>query len=658
MAYPTNNNLRAEWWLRKLRYSQTFMKPYVDAGIRLRRMYENRANTDREELIDDMALDPGSRAKPSLVFGWIDQSVSNSNAKDPKFRARLRKRGKSQEQDLAQGMESPQDLENDASDYLNDLWFETEQRHQDRRVQRDAYFCFGVKKLGVVPDVVDYGGAERVESEFVEDDADVETLMLSGGQFMQVTREQDHAEHIDKHNEALEEDDLTEEAIAALEQNIKDHKAFLNGQPLRTDQEYGRAFGVRWPFEDFAMDWMSQDGLKDARWIAFRVTKPIEDVRNDKTFMREARKDVKPTGRPKDAPAPTMASGDDDDFGLVTYWEIYARGFATSAYRRINLMCVVAEQDNGGMILRHGRWPFDSLTDYPCELLTYNQGVGRSWFGKPYLLNAGAENTQAIMNEMYDSVLSTIRKHKNLVFYDPDVVDEADALDIVEGPDNIAIPAKGLAQGAAPVVPVDLLPANYDATTFSSFLVNAFDRSAGTPQPGMSNDETATEAAINERKVTAREDARDESFEVYQTTCARKMWQLQGEFGREDLPDIFRFEIDVAGRAVTTAVERRQWNELLATFSGLVEYSMSMQLPPPNLPALAEQLLIRGFDIDNPEDLWPAIGLDGVPEQLAGMTQQMGQAGMQAPQGIQGATQSPATTTSEVDIMRDAISAR
>lgn len=658
MAYPSENRERAEWWLRKIRYSQKFMKPYVDAGIRLRHLYENRANTQREELVDEVALDPGSRAKPSLVFGWIDQSVSNSNAKDPRFRARLRKRGKSQEQDLAQGAESPQDIENDASDYINDFWIETEQRHQDRRVQRDAYFCFGVKKLGVVPDVIDYNGIDRVESEFVEDDADTETLMLSGGQFMQVTENQRHAEHIEKHELALEEDDLDEDAIAALEQNIADHKAYQQGQPIRTDQQYGRAFGVRWPFEDFAMDWMSQDGLRDAGWIAFRVTKPIEDVRNNKQFISAARKAVRPTGRPKDAPAPSVVGGDDDDFGLVTYWEIYARDFAVSKYRRINLMCVVAEQDNGGMVLKHGRQSWERLDGYPCELLTYNQGVARSWFGKPYLLNAGAENTQAIMNEMYDSVLSTIRKHKNLVFFDPDVVDESDALDIVEGPDNIAIPAKGLAQGAAPVVPVDLLPANMDAVNFTSFLTGAFNQAAGTPQPSMSDSETATEAAINERKVTAREDARDEAFEEYQTSCARKLWILQGEFGRDELPDIFRFEIDVAGRAVTTAVERKQWKELLATFAGLVEHSMAMGMPPPNLPAIAEQLLIRGFDIDNPEDLWPAIGLDGVPEQLAGAGM-MGQPGAMPGGGNMSPIPTPqGTTTSEVDVIRDAISAR
>jgi hypothetical protein len=473
---------------------------------------------------------------------------------------------------------------------------------------------------------------------------------------MMVEESQDHKGHIGKHQEALDEDDLTEDAIAALEQNIADHKAFLAGEKINADQAYGRAFGTRWPFEDFAMDWMSQDGLNDAQWIAFKVVKPIEEVRADKTFMRKARNDVKPTGRPKDAPVPMSFDGGDDDFALVTYWEIYARQFNTSPNRRINLMAVVAEQDNGGMLLRHGRWGFEDLMEYPCELLTYNQGVHKSWFGKPYLLNAGAENTQAIMNEMYDAVLNTIRKHKTVIGYDPDAIGEDAAMEVVDSPDNVLVPIKGLAGGIQPLQSFELLSGNFEAMDFSQFLRGNFNQAAGTPQPGMSDGDTATEAAINERKVTAREDDRDELFEEYQTASARKMWIIQSEFGREDLPDVFRFEIDVAGRSVTTAVERRQWNELLQTFVGLTEISLSLNLPPPNLPAIAEQLLVRGFDINNPEDLWPAIGLDGVPEQLNAVAQQPG-----IPLGVDGTggvpTQGP-ITTSEVDVMQQAISGR
>jgi len=658
MPYPKTNKERGPWWLRRMDFSQTCMDPWYKASRRIQFLYENRATNLREQLLDDVALDASERSKPNICFGWIDQTVSNSNAKDPRFRAKLIKGG-SGRQDLDITQESPQNIENLASDKLNDMWRDSEQRAQDRRVQRDAYFLFGVKKLGVVPDPLDDDGLTRVEPEIEGiEDPEEESLLLSGGTFIGATDDQDHEKYIEVHEETLasllDEDEDNEDGITALEQNISDRKVLM-GVTTRTDHVRGKAFGTRWFIEDFRMDWNSQDGLKDAEWIAFRVTRPLDAVKDDTSFNSNRHK-VTATHVPEGAP--NLDIGEPDDFGMVTYWEIYARNFKVSANRRINLMVVVAEQDSGGMVLRHTRWPF-GLKEYPCELLTYNEGIERSWFGNPYLLNAGVDNTQEIVNEFMDSVLSTVRKQKNVVFYDPDVLDEVKALEMVEGAGDQAIPAKGLSQsGAPPAVTISFLNALGDGLAVGDRLLTFFDRAAGTPQPALGDEETATEAAINNRKTTAREDFRDELFEEYQIKSARKMWMLQAEFDPEleGLGNLLRFEIDVSGSAVTVAVERKQWSDLLSIFAGLVEPSLALGIPPPDLPAIAEQLLVRGFDIDNPEDLWPAIAMDDRAQLLAqSALAQGGPTGQVAqPTGIpeQNGTPQSVTPGGEIDILR------
>jgi thiamine pyrophosphate-dependent acetolactate synthase large subunit-like protein len=63
----------------------------------------------------------------------------------------------------------------------------------------------------------------------------------------------------------------------------------------------------------------------------------------------------------------------------------------------------------------------------------------------------------------------------------------------------------------------------------------------------------------------------------------------------------------------------------------MVEISVQQGMPPPNLPKIAEQLLVRGYDVMNPEELWPAIEQSiGVENPLAQeLQQQIGPNGQQ-----------------------------
>ena len=629
MAYPEEREARAEWWKRKLDHAETVMAPYINLGKRMQTLYENGAITVRESYLDSLHgnVDPTARAKPSLGYGYIEQATANSNARDPVFRVEPMNKM------AVDGAPS-------VGKVLNHYWKVTGQRHQDMRVMRDAYCLYGVKKEGWTASLAEERGqaSQSDLTDLIVDDPTEENLWLSAGEPTKVLEHQDHAEHRAKHKELLENpDDLSEEAIEVIREHDKEHRLFQEeGAPdNHVDIQREAPYGVRWPFEDFRMDPYSTDGLRDARWIAFKVTKPIDEVKNNRRFYTEARAQLEPTGRAEHAPEPMFG---EDDFGMVTYWEIWARNFAISSRRRMNLLTVVAEQAGSRWsLLRHEAWPYKRLENYPAKLLTFNQGIKKTWFSKPFLIMAGIDNVQGLMDEVLDAILSTTRKQKNIVLYDSEIVGEEEATAAVRGAGDQLIGIPGLASaGANAVVPLNLLEIRNDGMQLVDTLLSMFDRAAGPLQPGgASNDsDTATEEAINERKITAREGLRDDLFEEYQMEVAQDFWALHTQYqpDTEFLIDEkareystitgdvvkgqYRFEIDVSSRATAQALERRQWGELLQQSMQLVEVSSVMGLPPPNLPKIFEQYLARGWDIKNPEDLWPAIGMEELDEML------------------------------------------
>ena len=237
-----------------------------------------------------------------------------------------------------------------------------------------------------------------------------------------------------------------------------------------------------------------------------------------------------------------------------------------------------------------------------------------------------------------DSYLHVVRKQKNLFLYDPEYLEEGEIDDVLASPDMTAFSVEGLAQSnGRAVIPIEFGNVMSEKGELLSIAERLLDRAAGTPQPGRVPDpESATEANIIDRKATAREDERSDLFEKFQIRKANKFWKLTTEFKPERLflidpraqkfvqidDDVvkgeYAFEIDISSSAQAVALERKQWLDLLNLFAGMTEVFQLIHGQPPNIARIAELLLVRGYQIQDPETILPflAAGPENIEEEI------------------------------------------
>ena len=617
-AYPTAGKDRVAYWTRRIDHVAQRLKPVFDASNVLVKQYYNESTTQRE---DENSLDGEghtSRIKANLIFGWIDQSIANLLERNPHFTA------------SALNPESMEGARVVAA--ISNYWYrETEQLRQDERVLLDAFLRpYGVKKLGWTTDVDQrvFDIVNEPEFEF-GDDIEQDVLALLTGQQTRVTKDQNHELHIEAKTNLLQNRDpeMLEEVVAVIEENLAAHKKMLDRpQPdVHTGIQWESPFGQRWRPDHFFLDPLAQDGLKDAQWIAFMSMRRIEDVKSNPNYKNT--NGLEASTRPEDAPAFNARDGvDEDDFGLVTIYEVWARNFPMSGGRRRNHLFVFAE-GHDKPLREDDEWPYTTIEDFPAEVVSLTNGPNE-WYTKPVLTMAGGDNIQALTNEILDSVLYVVRKMKNVILYDPDVV-ESDTIDnILMSPDMSVHPVRGLSNSANPAVQVvnfGRVPS--DRGNLLNLIQGLFDRAAGTPQPVAVSMDTATEASIHEKRTSAREARRGNLMAEFQTRTARKFWQMTTQFRPERMfmihpqaeewatvtPEIamgeYRFTIDIGSQAQSVALERKQWQDLLNLFSGLAGLFQQLYGPEamPNLQKLAERLLVRGYNEMSPEEILPAL---------------------------------------------------
>ena len=632
--YPASGLARAAYWKRQIEFATKKVKPYFEASDILIKQYENFATTQREKNRENSS--PGdqhaSRTKANMVFGWIEQSIANLLDRSPSFVVSPRS------PDSADG--AP------VVGMVANYWYnETGQLRQDERILLDAFLCpYGVKKIGWTTDV-ESRVHEIVDEPMFDlgDDIEADLNMLLEGIPTLVAREQDHSLHIEAKVRALQNPTLPEEVQTLIQDNIDLHQRMLDRpQPDRdTEIKFEAPYGQRWSPDDFLVDPLAQDGLVDARWIAFRWRKPIADVLGDKRYKNLA--GLEPSSRPEDAP-PEDPNLEYDDFGLIVGWEIWARDFPITTKKRRNVLITVVE-GHDLPILEEEEWPYDHIEDYPCEILSFQHTV-KNWYCKPTLVMAGSDNIQVLANEILDSFLYVIRKQKNILLYDPDKI-EQDTMDAIGmAPDMSAFAVRGLQDGQKVVQPIMFGNVSTEKNQLLSQIIQLFDRAAGTPQPMRQDDpNTATEASIIDRRTTARESRRGSMLGEFQLRTARKFWQLTAQFKPKRLFLIhkqapewanidsklaegeYNFRIDIGSQSNNEALERKQWMDLLNLFSGLTGVFQQIYQQPPNLAAVAERLLKRGYNDQRPEEILPMLnsgqGAQAAPIEQQAATNQM-----------------------------------
>jgi hypothetical protein len=127
---------------------------------------------------------------------------------------------------------------------------------------------------------------------------------------------------------------------------------------------------ISYPDGSFVSDPVSNSGLKDARWCAEKITKPLKDVQEDKNFKNTA--ELTANAKIKDDLIGSKKEGKDEEY--LDYWMYWEK----DRYGMVNkYMCIVVDQDTiikeGVNPYSHGDWPYEeldlySIPDYPFPI--------------------------------------------------------------------------------------------------------------------------------------------------------------------------------------------------------------------------------------------------------------------------------------------------
>jgi hypothetical protein len=633
MPYPVSIEDRVRYWTDQIEHSRKTVKPLFDACNVLIAQYYNEPSTQREESQGEYSEEEHiRRTKSNIVFGFIDQSISNMVDRAPVFQCHPETREAAEKIDPS----DPNGLTRAAgtTKIVNYRYRETNQLRVDERVALNAFlFPYGVAKIGYTADF-DQRFQELMQSEVSPDlefeNPEDENLFLQTGQAVRVTEHQDHVAHIQAHMEVLQDIriGLNADDVEALEAVIKDHISLHKKFQDRSDPDANSniqresPYAVSWPPNMFLTDTLSMEGPQDARWIAFEWELPIDEVLYNPNYSNMS--DLRGV-RWKDAPD-RPGNLVNDGFDMVRGWEIWAKNYPVGRNKFRDLLMVVAE-DHKKFLRYDEEWPYDRIDDYPAETLTYHTGIKR-WFHKPPVLMGGGDTVQALVNEVLDANLSIIRKMKNIWLVDPSSgIDQLRMQQILQSPDGSIVEVPGLmeAKGQA-VVPLPFHNVPPEKHQLLNDLQSMFDRALGTPQPiSLPQSETATEASIVEKRNTSRENRKSGLLSEFQVRKARKMWQLDAQFQSDKLfpllpnsdqflelsADIVKgeylFTIDVSSHATAVSIERSQGMDLLNLFAGLTPLFQQTFGGPPNIPELARRLLVRGFDEQMVEQILPML---------------------------------------------------
>tara|TARA_A100001515_G_scaffold75275_2_gene59848 strand:- start:11178 stop:13277 length:2100 start_codon:yes stop_codon:yes gene_type:complete len=621
ISYPKNKEDQLAFWTRRIEHAIEYWRPVFEPSQVLIDMYNNDPATTRERELQRLNIgdykDPGIRSKANIVFGHIDQSIANMAAHNPTFSVTPMSRA---------GIGSERVVSK-----ISNYWYrETSQLRHDKRVLLDSYLSpFGAKKLGYKADIEARMISDKLlnAGQVINNPYDESLYLLSGEQTV-VLQDQNHVAHIETHTNFLQQPDVTEQQAAILQLHIEDHQYYLDhSDPHRnTSIKWECPFGLHWNAGDVLIDPLAADGLHDARWVAFRTVRHIDEVLYDDALDT---RDLEPNHRIAGAPDTEPDTFTTDDFGLVESYEIYARNHIVNSNTKENLWLEIAPYHDR-FLKYENEWPVQSLEDYPLEILSLQDGIN-TWFTKGPLIMGGADSMQSMVNEILDSYISVIRKQKNLFLYDPMYIREEEIDAILEAEDMEAFEVEGLVQAQGRAVQAiqfgDIPPEKGDILRL---VQSMFDRANGTPQPiSLPRTDSATEANIHDRRTTAREDERAQKFAQYQVRVARKFWQMTTEFRPERLFLIdpkaveevkiteemssgeYAFEIDVSSASTALAVERKQHLDLISLMQNLNQLLMQQNNGVgPNIGELVKDLLIRGYRIPDPERILPFLSMD------------------------------------------------
>ena len=374
--------------------------------------------------------------------------------------------------------------------------------------------------------------------------------------------------------------------------------------------------------------------MKDIKWIAQRIRRPIADVRNDKRYAKAARLDVTPMAVSRYADDPSRRKVYDKNEGYAEIWEYYdISSNSMSVFCEGSDMFLVKPMK---MPYSFGQ-PFVMLRNYDVPDHFYPIGDLES-----------IEPLQLELNETRSQMMNHRKKFSRKYLYKESAFDQLGRSALESDDDNVMVPVSS----DEPIGNVvTAFPAVINPPEFynqSNMIIGDIDRISGVSefQRGAVSEirRTATESSLMQDAANARTSDKLAVVEQAIAEVGRRMLQLaqqfmQGEqvarvmgrdgeplwvnFDRDYLQGDFDFEVAAGSTQPHNESFKRQMAlqlvDAMAPFAGAGIIDMSK---------LAAHVLQFGFGVKNPDEFLAQ------PQQQAGATPPVpATAGAGAPMG-------------------------
>jgi hypothetical protein len=385
--------------------------------------------------------------------------------------------------------------------------------------------------------------------------------------------------------------------------------------------------------------------MKDIKWIAQRIRRPINDVKTDKRYSKSAREQVQIMAVSRYADDPSRKKINDKSQGYAEIWEFY-----DVKANKMSVFCETSDQflvKPMPMPYSFGQ-PFVQIRNYDVPDQFYPIGDLES-----------IEPLQKELNETRTQMMNHRKRFSRKYLYRESAFDQLGRTALESDEDNVMVPVvsdESLNSVIAPMPAIINPPEFYEQ---SAMIVGDIDRVSGVSeiQRGGSPEirRTATEAALTQDAVNARTADKLATVEQAIAEVGRRMVALARQFmtgeqvarvmgkdgepiwvnyDRDYLAGDFDFEVAAGSTQPQNESFRRQMAlqivDAMAPFAGAGVVDMAK---------LASFVLQQGFGVKNPDEFLaqpapPEQGMGpegaGIPAGMPpGMPPEM--AGMQGP---------------------------
>jgi hypothetical protein len=360
--------------------------------------------------------------------------------------------------------------------------------------------------------------------------------------------------------------------------------------------------------------------MKDIKWIAQRIRRPIADVRNDKRYSKAARFDVSPMAVSRYADDPSRRKVYDKNEGYAEIWEYYDISS--------NSMSVFSEGSDM-FLVKPMRMPYSFGQPF---VMIRNYDVPDHFY--PIGDLESIEPLQLELNETRSQMMNHRKKFSRKYLYKESAFDQLGRSALESDEDNVMVPVSS----DEPIGNVvTAFPAVINPPEFynqSNMIIGDIDRISGVSefQRGAVSEirRTATESSLMQDAANARTSDKLAVVEQAIAEVGRRMLQLaqqfmQGEqvarvmgrdgepiwinFDRDYLQGDFDFEVAAGSTQPHNESFKRQMAlqlvDAMAPFAGAGIIDMSK---------LAAHVLQFGFGVKNPDEFLAQ------PQQQAGGT--------------------------------------